>query len=26
VTGAETGADLKFLTGKRGNAVGKDSH
>ena len=26
VQGADTGADLDFLNGKRGNAVGKDSH
>ena len=26
VEGADTGADLDFLKGCRGNAVGKDSH
>jgi dihydroxy-acid dehydratase len=26
VQGADTGADLDFLNGGRGNAVGKDSH
>jgi dihydroxy-acid dehydratase len=26
VQGADTGADLDFLNGPRGNAVGKDSH